>query len=293
MRGRIVGLMALAVLAGGVFALSACGGDDETTSASSTTTAAEETTPGGAVVPAIPDCAKGEIYSQVSKSCVTERSGVEPLPQGRGPDGRPAGLHPAQGVAVQGMTVLARWREARRTAFVGTPVRGVLDRHRRRADRPDGADQPRRRRVAVPRGRSRRPRLSRPLRPGRDRRRASGRGRPPAGQAQRDARRACAAHGRRAHELCAGQPRLRAHPPQPGPIREAAVRVAGFALGLLRAMATQISSHRAASGEPTTPGTIAVIPLDPGAPAARIGAELTAAIAAGRRVEELRPDAEP
>ena len=66
----------------------------------------------------------------------------------------------------------------------------------------------------------------------------------------------------------------------------------GFALGLLRAMATQISSARATSFEPTTPGTIAVIALDPGAPAARIGAGLTSAIAAAGSVEELRPDAD-
>ena len=64
----------------------------------------------------------------------------------------------------------------------------------------------------------------------------------------------------------------------------------GFALGLLRAMATQISSVRAASGEATTPGTIAVIALDPGAPVARIGAELTARIASHASVEELRPE---
>ena len=66
----------------------------------------------------------------------------------------------------------------------------------------------------------------------------------------------------------------------------------GFALGLLRAMATQISSVRAAFGEPTTPGTIAVIGLDPAAPVARIGAELTTGIAAHTSVEELKPEAD-
>ena len=66
----------------------------------------------------------------------------------------------------------------------------------------------------------------------------------------------------------------------------------GFALGLLRAMATQISSVRAPSGEPTTPGTIAVIGLDPGAPVARIGAELATAIKAHAGVEELKPEAD-
>lgn len=65
-----------------------------------------------------------------------------------------------------------------------------------------------------------------------------------------------------------------------------------FAFGLLRAMADQVSSHTAPSVEPTTPGTIAVIALDPAAPAARIGAELTTRIAARRRVEELKPDAD-
>jgi NTE family protein len=65
-----------------------------------------------------------------------------------------------------------------------------------------------------------------------------------------------------------------------------------FAFALLRAMATQVSSHRAPSVEPTTPGTIAVVALDPGAPVARIGAELTIGIAAYGKVEELKPDAD-
>jgi NTE family protein len=65
-----------------------------------------------------------------------------------------------------------------------------------------------------------------------------------------------------------------------------------FAFGLLQAMATQVSSHTAPSVEPTTPGTIAVVALDPAAPVAWIGAELTTAIAARRSVEELRPDAD-
>ena len=64
----------------------------------------------------------------------------------------------------------------------------------------------------------------------------------------------------------------------------------GFVLGLLRAMATQISSHRVTSGEPAAPGTIAVVGLEPGAPVARIGAELTTGIADHAGVEELRPD---
>ena len=66
----------------------------------------------------------------------------------------------------------------------------------------------------------------------------------------------------------------------------------GFALGLLQAMATQISSVRAASGEATTPGTIAVVALDPAAPVARIGADLATAIAAHASVEELKPEAD-
>lgn len=82
MRGRAIGLVTVALIASGTFLLTACGGDDETTPA---TTAAEETTPGGAVVPAVPDCAKGEIYSQGSKACVPIRSGDNPCPKGEGP----------------------------------------------------------------------------------------------------------------------------------------------------------------------------------------------------------------
>ena len=63
-----------------------------------------------------------------------------------------------------------------------------------------------------------------------------------------------------------------------------------FALGLLQAMATQVSSHRAPPSQATAPGTIAVVALDPAAPAARIGAELTSAIATRKSVEELKPD---
>ena len=66
----------------------------------------------------------------------------------------------------------------------------------------------------------------------------------------------------------------------------------GFALGLLRAMAEQVAANRAPSGAPTPPGTIAVAGLDPGAPTARIGAELAAALAAYRNVDELKPDPE-
>jgi NTE family protein len=66
----------------------------------------------------------------------------------------------------------------------------------------------------------------------------------------------------------------------------------GFALGLLSAMAEQVAANRAPSGAPTPPGTIAVAGLDPGAPAARIGAELAAALAAYRNVDELKPDPE-
>jgi predicted acylesterase/phospholipase RssA len=43
-------------------------------------------------------------------------------------------------------------------------------------------------------------------------------------------------------------------------------------------------------GDPATPGTIVVLALDPAAPAARVGAELAVALAAHRRVDELKPD---
>jgi NTE family protein len=64
----------------------------------------------------------------------------------------------------------------------------------------------------------------------------------------------------------------------------------GFALGLLRAMAAQVAANRAPSGAPTPPGTIAVVALDPAAPAVSIGAALAAALAAYRNVDELKPD---
>jgi predicted acylesterase/phospholipase RssA len=64
----------------------------------------------------------------------------------------------------------------------------------------------------------------------------------------------------------------------------------GFALGLLRSMATQVAANRVPTGAPTPPGTIAVVALDPAVPAARIGAELAAALAAYRNVDELKPD---
>jgi predicted acylesterase/phospholipase RssA len=64
----------------------------------------------------------------------------------------------------------------------------------------------------------------------------------------------------------------------------------GFALGLLRAMAGQVAANRAPAGAPTPPSTIAVVGLDAGAPAARIGAELTVALAAYRPADELKPD---
>ena len=63
----------------------------------------------------------------------------------------------------------------------------------------------------------------------------------------------------------------------------------GFALGLLRSMAEQIAANRAPSGAPTPPATIAVVALDPAAPAARIGAELAVALSAYRNVEEFKP----
>ncbi len=64
----------------------------------------------------------------------------------------------------------------------------------------------------------------------------------------------------------------------------------GFALGLLRSMATQVAENRAPAAAPKPPGTIAVVALDPGAPAARIGTELAEALAAYRNVEALKPN---
>lgn len=94
--------MAVALLAlSGALAFAGCGDDEETTTTTTTTaaetgatttdatttttTGGEETTPGGAVVPAVPDCAEGEIYSEGSKSCVEQRSGDNPCPQGEVP----------------------------------------------------------------------------------------------------------------------------------------------------------------------------------------------------------------
>jgi predicted acylesterase/phospholipase RssA/CRP-like cAMP-binding protein len=64
----------------------------------------------------------------------------------------------------------------------------------------------------------------------------------------------------------------------------------GFALGLLRSMATQVAANRAPSGAPTAPGTIAVIALDPGAPTTEVGAALSVALAGHRNTHELKPD---
>jgi hypothetical protein len=79
-------------------ALTACGDDDEdkTTTAEATSTeagdgtgtatsGAVETTPGGAVVPAAPSCAQGQIYSQGRGACVAERQGKNPCPSGEIP----------------------------------------------------------------------------------------------------------------------------------------------------------------------------------------------------------------
>lgn len=94
MRLRGIGFAALTLIVTAAFALSACGDDETTTSSSSTTSAAttsstttgsSTTTPGGAVVPAVPDCAKGEIYSEGSKSCVPLGSGSNPCPEGESP----------------------------------------------------------------------------------------------------------------------------------------------------------------------------------------------------------------
>ena len=64
----------------------------------------------------------------------------------------------------------------------------------------------------------------------------------------------------------------------------------GFALGLLRSMATQVAANRAPSEAPTPPSTITVVPLDAAAPAAQIAAELGVALAAYRNVESVKPD---
>jgi predicted acylesterase/phospholipase RssA/CRP-like cAMP-binding protein len=64
----------------------------------------------------------------------------------------------------------------------------------------------------------------------------------------------------------------------------------GFALGLLQSFANLVAENRSPMSAPGSPGTVSVIALDPGAPAARIGAELTVALGVYRRVDELRPD---
>jgi hypothetical protein len=75
---------ALIVIAALALTLAACGGDDSTTHAT-TSSGAVETTPGGAVVPATPSCAQGQIYSQGRRACVTERPGDNPCPAGEIP----------------------------------------------------------------------------------------------------------------------------------------------------------------------------------------------------------------
>lgn len=64
-----------------------------------------------------------------------------------------------------------------------------------------------------------------------------------------------------------------------------------FVFGLLRAMAGQLTSLSSPSVEPSGPDTIAVVGLEPAAPAARIATELTIGIRAFSSVEELRSDA--
>ncbi len=110
MRRGTIGLAMLVLVLSGAFALSACGDDDSTTvdetttveeaattsddtdtttttptTTTSTSTTTDETTPGGAVVPAVPDCEKGEIYSEGSKACVPIGSGSNPCPEGEVP----------------------------------------------------------------------------------------------------------------------------------------------------------------------------------------------------------------
>ena len=91
--------VALVLVWAAVGTLAACGDDDEdatttveqTTTKSGaaegepTTTGAVETTPGGAVVPATPNCAEGQIYSQGTGACVKERQGSNPCPPGEVP----------------------------------------------------------------------------------------------------------------------------------------------------------------------------------------------------------------
>ena len=86
---------ALVVLVTGAGTLVACGDDEDTNSTATVQTATEtgpsgssavETTPGGAVVPAVPSCAQGQIYSQGSGACVKERQGDNPCPAGEVPE---------------------------------------------------------------------------------------------------------------------------------------------------------------------------------------------------------------
>ena len=64
----------------------------------------------------------------------------------------------------------------------------------------------------------------------------------------------------------------------------------GFTLGLLRSMAEQIAANRAPISGVGEAATIAVVALDPGAPAPAIGDALVRALAAYRRVECVGPD---
>jgi hypothetical protein len=94
-RGTKFAVAALVVLMAGAGTLAACGDDGNTNSTATVKTATEtapsgpsavETTPGGAVVPAAPSCAQGQIYSQGSGACVNERQGGNPCPSGEVPD---------------------------------------------------------------------------------------------------------------------------------------------------------------------------------------------------------------
>jgi hypothetical protein len=94
-RGTKFAVTALVVLMAGAGTLAACGDDEDTNSTTTVKTATEtgprgasavETTPGGAVVPAAPSCAQGQIYSQGSGACVDERQGGDPCPTGEVPE---------------------------------------------------------------------------------------------------------------------------------------------------------------------------------------------------------------
>jgi hypothetical protein len=89
---------ALILVVGAAGTFTACGDDNGSTTptveqtttqpggtATTSTSGAVETTPGGAVVPAAPDCAQGQIYSQTSSACVNERRGGNPCPAGEVP----------------------------------------------------------------------------------------------------------------------------------------------------------------------------------------------------------------